>query len=724
MIFLILFTCGADIYSQTNAPATAPIMALARTDTNGIFLRWVIGDFTAWQAANQHGYTIKRVTYARDTVLSMVDQVQSLKTLEADFRPLTGSEWSGLFPGNELADAASKLLYSSEWEVSISGGATFAEAVEAYQANENRLFFAQVIADRDQRIAKGLALGFTDESAIPGETYFYSIIINDGNPDHIGSAVGELGTSGTEQLPVPQDLTVENKDHKITIGWSVTGLEEVYTSYDILRSTDGVEFAPVNTSPFIYGGEDNEDPYAYFTDTLEQNGVYFYKVAGKTPFGILGPASTSVAGQARPERLMSFQLFFDSQATPDTNQLFLGWEQLPAGYSDTLTGFNIYRSISIEGPFELLTATALPDTTRGYLMSDPPEVAYYVLEAEDFNGHIYQSPPKFAQVADLMAPAVPAGLIGKADENEMVQLSWQANAEEDLAGYRLYRCLLRGGTFAEVTNGVVQELEFADNIAGTIVNDTVYYQIQAYDQVGNASPFSAVLAVPRVDVTPPAKPILTKALPTPKGVALGWQYSGSADAGAHELRRKAANGPNWETLLVIPVESREMYHVVESNDQVTGTSYIDPGPLDRQEYQYQLLAIDDNGNAAGSEVLTVRPYDSGERGSIDKLGITGGCQDLPEGQVCSITINWDYQMDATVTGFQVHRSRKGSNIRLYKVLRTEVFFPGGNVPNGTQSFTFTDTDVDPGVRYVYQLMAQHIDGGFSKVSGTVTAVAN
>jgi hypothetical protein len=36
--------------------------------------------------------------------------------------------------------------------------------------------------------------------------------------------------------------------------------------------------------------------------------------------------------------------------------------------------------------------------------------------------------------------------------------------------------------------------------------------------------------------------------------------------------------------------------------------------------------------------------------------------------------------------------------------------------------SYTDTDVQPGVRYVYKVMAVHKDGGFSREGSGVTVV--
>lgn len=794
--WLLMSTLGS---AQTTGDRPA-ITVLTQSDGNVIKLRWILRDYTTWQAANTHGYTLFRTEYNNGAVLPIGEQVDTYEGLADDLKPYTAGQWSAEFsdrPIYEVAMVASNILYSTEWDMTVSGTPSFKDAVDAQQMNENRYFFAHLIADQNFDIAKGMALGFEDGSVVAGKQYTYTLIIKDGDPSHTASVLGEL-KDDHQDLPVPGGLQIEGQDTSLIVSWDMTDLETVYTSFNIFRGPVGGPLVPANEVPFVFGaGDENNDSRAYYTDHVPAHGEYEYQIVGLTPFGIEGPTSPAISGAAIPKP-MELQLIIDSLEVNDTTGLYIGWQSLPASINSELAHFNIYRSEQTEGPFERITPTPLAATERTYTETEPIAGAYYILEAEDIHGHIYQSIPQLGQMVDTDPPAIPEGLIGRSDENEAVQLSWEANQEPDLAGYRLYRCLARGGAFALITDGTTQALQFQDALAGTVGNDSVFYRIEAYDTHGNSSGFSEVLAVPRMDVQPPAKPLLSKAMPTPKGVALGWRYSNSPDVVNHQLQRKGEGLPNWEILLEIPNEERESYKVV-APEEITDISYIDPTTLERgRNYQYQMIALDDMGNAAGSDIITVKPYDSGVRGEITGFAISAQCDTIiadsllantviedirqamasyegtsnidtnlrtgikmglemaaiistadyptwdaytdeqfyneirvihanfaaPTGWTCGITLNWSYTLDDTVTGFQLQRSRDGSRMKVYKVLPIEFFFPDGNIPPGQQAFSFADGEIDHDLRYVYKIMAQHIDGGTSEVSKPLTVVAN
>lgn len=775
-----------------------PLQVLTQSDGNVVRIRWAIKDFDVWRLAKANGYTIRRTVFARNGVeLTLNEQLESATNLTDQLLPLSPGTWTSQFPGNDQAVAAEQILYSNEWEVEVTGSPTFADAVQNQQMNENRLFFALFIADQDFDLAKGMALGYEDNTAVAGEEYIYTIAINNASGENgqlMGSSFGGLN-SETETLLAPTELGAEGKDKSVTLGWDMVAIENQYTSFDIYRSEDGQNFVQANTSPFVFATDDLADTKrAYFTDSLTANGTYFYYIVGRTPFGLIGPPSETIEATARPPRLR-VQLYIDSLHT-DTAFAWLGWEGLDAVYNDSLVGFHIYRSLEIDGPYDLLTTNTLAITERHYQDDEALPSAYYILEGIDQHGHVYQSPPKFVQLPDMTPPAIPQGISGL-DEAGIVTLNWQANTENDLEGYRIYRSFVRNGQFVLVSEGTTPNNTFSDDLTTGVLTDSVYYKLQASDVRSNYSDYSPAIAIKRSDITPPALPVLYKAMPTPAGVALAWRYSSSADVAYHELQRKPKTAPGWETVLQIPNEDRDQY-VFEDTAAVTGTCYLDESQLQRREYEYQFVAFDEGGLAAGSEIVTVRPYDSGERGAIESFQIQSDCDmingnspigaalkdkmelvisqyeanntidlslrtstimglemagiiesgqlstwqaytdlqfyneintlntDYEAGatiQICSIVLNWSYTLEGAVTGFQIHRSRRGSRMKLYKTLPIDFFFENSPPTNGIHNFSFADEDVESQIRYVYKIMAVYGDGGYSELSQPLTLVA-
>jgi fibronectin type 3 domain-containing protein len=102
---------------------------------------------------------------------------------------------------------------------------------------------------------------------------------------------------------------------------------------------------------------------------------------------------------------------------------------------------------------------------------------------------------------DTQAPEPPTGLTASV-LNSTVSLSWNTNAEPDLASYIVRRATSPGGEFVEI--GVTSSTSFADNGAAVGAN---YYVVAATDISSNVSvDSSAVIAtIPE----PPATPTLT-----------------------------------------------------------------------------------------------------------------------------------------------------------------------------------------------------------------------
>ena len=85
---------------------------------------------------------------------------------------------------------------------------------------------------------------------------------------------------------------------------------------------------------------------------------------------------------------------------------------------------------------------------------------------------------------DTTPPANPTGLVAIAGEN-LVDLSWNANSDSDLAGYHAYRATAPGGPYARITGTLLTNTFYTDNSA--IGGTTYYYVVRAVDTSANES---------------------------------------------------------------------------------------------------------------------------------------------------------------------------------------------------------------------------------------------
>ncbi|MEM6771393.1 MAG: hypothetical protein AAF597_12500, partial [Bacteroidota bacterium] len=282
-----------------------------QSDGSAVRLRWAIDEPADWQWANDHGYTISRMTRkVNGQTLTLGQQAQSRVVLTNTFKPLALGAWGS----DELNQSARNILDASQWQATATD--PFAAAAETTTNAENRLFFAHVLAERDYDLAVGLALGYSDATAQTDKEYVYTVTINQrsvNNQAHSTGSVGPLNAGamgglgrGADQLAPVTDLLVQSGDTTVRVGWSTERTKYLYTSYDIYRAPTGsTTFTKANDIPFMPGftGEGEDPEFAMFSDSVATYGEYDYYVVGRTPFGLFGPPSDTVAASSRPVRL-------------------------------------------------------------------------------------------------------------------------------------------------------------------------------------------------------------------------------------------------------------------------------------------------------------------------------------------------------------------------------------------------------------------------------------
>ncbi len=90
-------------------------------------------------------------------------------------------------------------------------------------------------------------------------------------------------------------------------------------------------------------------------------------------------------------------------------------------------------------------------------------------------------------IEDTFAPAPPLGLVSVAAE-DFISISWDANQEEDMAGYRVWRKVESEAEYVLLTPETIQENAYNDSTVEK--NKRYYYAITALDESGNESPKS------------------------------------------------------------------------------------------------------------------------------------------------------------------------------------------------------------------------------------------
>lgn len=153
-------------------------------------------------------------------------------------------------------------------------------------------------------------------------------------------------------------------------------------------------------------------------------------------------------------------------------------------------GYNVYRSLQGGPPVrlntELISATETTDPTFEFGKETVYTVRAATRDKEPF-GESGDSAPFRVRPEDVFPPSAPAGLTAVAGP-DFISLTWDANVEKDLAGYRVWRRVQGQTEYEELTAAPVKETTFQDNTAAQ--GRRYEYAVTAEDLGGNRSAFS------------------------------------------------------------------------------------------------------------------------------------------------------------------------------------------------------------------------------------------
>ncbi|WP_406400737.1 PA14 domain-containing protein [Streptomyces sp. NBC_00879] len=179
--------------------------------------------------------------------------------------------------------------------------------------------------------------------------------------------------------------------------------------------------------------------------------------------------------------------------------------------------------------------------------------------------------PRTSAIVDKVKPLAPVGVKASLDNaTAKANVSWSANKEMDLAGYRVYRRLDGTSTFTLVATTTATAYAGITPEAGR----TYYYEVRAYDKAGNASLGS-------ID-----QPVTTIAVTTPTGLTARGEDAGIL--------------LSWK-----PVPGAVRYYVLRDNlsgddliRTTTAASFTDTTVARSATWMYRVAAVDGAGRAS------------------------------------------------------------------------------------------------------------------------------
>jgi fibronectin type 3 domain-containing protein len=434
-------------------------------------------------------------------------------------------------------------------------------------------------------------LGMNMTGLAPNKTYWFRVVAYDllGNRGTPSEEV-EVMTSTDDQAPVITDLQPRGGHYSSKITLQGTASDNVgVASIAFQYSANGTAWTDIGTV---------SDSRLRTTVTLSYEwdisgiaeGIYYVRGLAKDAAG-----RVSVSDSTAP----SVQLTVDRTApakttgltiTADVGEFTLAWEQ---GSELDLKAYNVYRSASSEGPFELIAANH-PSLAYRDRQVEQGTTYYYQVAAVDTAGNV-------GTVSDVVSGQL------QPDNEEPIIVSISPASGSKLGGnpmihvlaadnYRLKWVTLeyKSGPDADdwTVIGTEQRDVYSDIV--TFVWDTAgladgvhTLRASAVDAAGNAG--AHVSFSYDMNVVPPAQPVLTA---TPGGwkMDLSWTSGGEEDLAGFRLYRKATADGAFRMIA-----------------ETTGTSYTDAPLAPGTTYYYAVEALDRYRNASRSAEVAAAP---------------------------------------------------------------------------------------------------------------------
>ncbi len=675
VFIMIICLSISTVYAQDSIPQSPTVVVKARAKQDKILLRWGVNNKYAWKHGNEYGYSIERTTVIRDgQPLTKPEKIM----LTGGLKPKPLAEWETFVNKNDMAAVTAQAIYGEGFEMNEQEENQVLRVIHLSEELDRRFGFSMFAIDQDFEVARFAGLGFIDTEVKPNEKYLYNI------KSLVPNEILEIKESGVfispseeEALPKPIDFTGYYYKDAFVLIWEYDAMLPYYTSYNLQKSEDGIHYKNVNKRP-ITKLADTKTSGISFTDSISQfNKKYWYRVEGISVFNEKSEPSDAVE-LVGFNRLQSVPLFKENMPLSDT-EVLLEWT-FPVEEENLVKQFDLLWADDAIGPYKMVKEGISPKT-RSLKYSQLERINFFKLNAIAKNEKNVMSSPTMVKPVDSIPPLKPMNLTGIVDTLGVVKLSWMANQEEDLKGYKIYRADRPNQEFTILNKYSEASTHFNDTINLKSFNKKVYYKIKAIDGHYNHSESSKILVLERPDKIPPTSPVFDVYKQENGKVYLKWIKSSSDDVEKEVVYRTVVDNDKWEKVFETKTDTTSQY--TDSNT-IPGTNYL-----------YTLVAVDKSG-------LESQPSPPLAINVINKLvkPEVKGLYTIIDRENKQIHLFWRYNED-NVQEFLIYKKKKDE---------TYVLFRNANLDEKQ----LIDIELHPNTTYHYGIKAIFKDGSTSK----------
>ena len=573
------------------APLTEPLLtskitATARTFGDRIYLRWVPEDNVSWMFLRFGGLNILRDTKQQDEDGDWLPV--KTDTLALNLKPLTLDEFTKKFNldanspnADEQAQLCAGVIYSDDYmkegQTQDMPGTPGAN-LELNSEQDIAFAFAMMTAEWRPDLAQAMAVGFIDNTVKEGATYDY--YIQPARWDFGGKILFEPGviTNLTNTSFVPRDYDIEISDTLVSPRrFNMLWIDPHHSAFEIDRrevldnkANTTTEWVRINTRPYVSMVESEIKGGVLFSDSVDHNGTWEYRVFGHDSFGTLTKSSPVLRVYARdiePPLPPELKYIVVDRPTDDHMSKVIAhvvWENPKEQYPD-IKGYmvNYYREDVTSQQWQPLTpismVTDLPLDSE--LISPTDTIASFdvtgmstgmiTLKAYDESGNESTALAQIIRLTDYKAPDAPDSLKCEVLDEGYALLSWQVTnpKDNDIAYFDIATANDSTHTFVPINYGGIKEPMYVDTLELDVNQKYIYYRVRAADYSGNIGEWSPYIRVMRPHRTPPSEPHLdASSHDDVKGMHMRWIVGMDADMTYHLLQRRIGEQGEWEVL--------------------------------------------------------------------------------------------------------------------------------------------------------------------------------
>ena len=501
--------------------------------------------------------------------------------------------------------------------------------------------------DISKNAANAAALLYVDKNVDKNAKYEYRVVFADEEFNKKSSVSSvSVNMPVITVLPLITDFQGFPEVEYAQFEWTTNNHLGYYSAYNIERSEDGKTFTPLRDRPFIQAyTEESLANLAIFRDSFPaEEGTFYYRLKGYSPFGFYGPYSNIV--QIEPKFVFeSLEISVDTVIVGRRSEE-IQWS-FDKNFEKRIKGFKISRTPNFK-KFTYENETLIEPSKRKFKLNNVYDESQYFaviaigVEDKPEKRQEKQSSYYFSFRADTIPPAIPTGLKVTIDSVGVVTIMWNANEEPDIQGYQLYVSNSgRDDDFFSITDTIYPYNTFVDTLPLNTLTNTIYYRVNAIDLGYNRSQWSEPVRAIKPDTIPPASINFYFLKQPDDKVVVEWENSPSEDLDYMELYRQIDDTGRIVLVNRIDLTKKKIPTKFEDDYKFSGV---------KVRYFMKIYDLAGNVTKAMTNALTTK----GERpGCIANLKITK--VNLEDEK--SIRLSWDITSNTVINRYVIYRKK-------------------------------------------------------------------